>query len=81
MHMPRFWKHKETKEVIDHLTYSDLKEPHSLDFQECDVTGELLNKEAVETSPVETPEVPPVNNEPAVANEDVVISEDTKDVN
>lgn len=42
-HPPRFWKHKESKEVIDHLTYSDLEEPHCSDFDECDVTGELLS--------------------------------------
>lgn len=48
-HLPRFWKHKETKEVIDHETYSDLKEPHSSNFEECDVTGEL-KKEAPENT-------------------------------
>lgn len=55
MHLPRFWKHKETKEVIDHATYSDLKgKPESSNFEECDVTGNLLNTGA----PVEVPEVP-----------------------
>jgi hypothetical protein len=48
MHMPRFWKHKETKEVIDHATYSDLKAERS-DFDECDVTGEVLTGDKIAT--------------------------------
>ena len=43
-HPPRFWKHKESKEVIDHLTYSDLNNEHRANYDECDVTGELLNE-------------------------------------
>ena len=62
-HPPRFWKHKETKEVIDHLTYSDLKEkPQGLDFEECDVTGELLDQPESQR-PEEPDKVPEVSNE------------------
>lgn len=52
LHFPRFWKHKETKEVIDHETYRDLKEPHSSNFEECDVTGEALPASPVENNAV-----------------------------
>jgi hypothetical protein len=68
LHLPRFWKHKESKEVIDHLTYSDLKDERS-DFDECDVTGELLNgQDTPDVKPEETPE-PPVVELPVVTDD------------
>lgn len=58
LHLPRFWKHKETKEVIDHLTYSDLKgKPQSFDFDECDENGKLLNEREVTVENTGVPEV------------------------
>jgi hypothetical protein len=82
LHLPRFWKHKETKEVIDHLTYSDLKgKPESSNFDECDVTGELLNQPEAVAEPAQsevTNENPAVvNNEPFVENEPEVTTENT----
>jgi hypothetical protein len=68
-HLPRFWKHKESKEVIDHATYSDLKEPHSSNFEECDVTGEPLNgQDTPDVKPEETTE-PPVVELPVVTDD------------
>jgi hypothetical protein len=69
LHLPRFWKHKESKEVIDHLTYSDLKAERS-DYDECDVTGELLNdgQDMPDVKPEETTE-PPVVELPVVTDD------------